>query len=40
LKEALNAMLSVDPRKLNEEIGKIEERPHPEPRKSKREEKS
>ncbi len=32
LKEALHAMLSVDPRKLNKEIGRIEERLRPEPR--------
>lgn len=35
LKEALHAMLSVDPRKLNEEIGKIEERLRPEPSEKK-----
>jgi hypothetical protein len=41
LREALHAMLSVDPRRLNEEIGKIEEhqRQEQEPGQSKREEK-
>lgn len=33
LKEDLHAMLSADPRKLNEEIGEIEERARPESRK-------
>jgi hypothetical protein len=36
LKEALHAMLLVDPRKLNMEIGKAEERGCPEPRKSRK----
>lgn len=38
LKEALHAMLSVDPRKLNLEGEKTEEQARPEPEKSKKKE--
>jgi hypothetical protein len=40
LREALHAMLSVDPRRLNEEIGKIEGQERPESRENKTEEES
>jgi hypothetical protein len=39
LREALHAMHSIDPRKLHEETGKIEERARTEPKKNMKKEK-